>query len=351
MNVDIEITLIKDLPDVLCYLYLDGSLLDAISASNEAMITSIPSTAKTVFMVAKDSLTSEIIFKEEIFIDDLLTKTLIIPEENPLIILHTRQNAESPSKLQPVSEPRNTLKSLAFVEEYQQKEQSFLQDLLEKTEKREKSLAKEIKFLYSSYLEFVKNTKLRRHPHNANDCLQEVEELCNGKNTKENVFLVQKDEVNQDIYKQNVEIAKLKADNNLLNIELESFKNELRLQKYKNEMNSVNELLNKKSMLLSVLDEKSKELTRKHVLALEMQNELRLLQDSHRSLQSYLYSMRKLCSNLEALGKKNLLVKRDSLAQTTVRPELNHKRTKSHEFSKTCSNLSSVLDQKISEVL
>ena len=72
MNIDIEITLIKELSDILCYVYSNSELLDVVSASNEAMIISIPDSLERISLVAKDVITGEIVFKEDFCTQDLL---------------------------------------------------------------------------------------------------------------------------------------------------------------------------------------------------------------------------------------------------------------------------------------
>ena len=72
MNIDIEITLIKEHSDILCYVYSNSELLDVVSASNEAMIISIPDSLERISLVAKDVITGEIVFKEDFCTQDLL---------------------------------------------------------------------------------------------------------------------------------------------------------------------------------------------------------------------------------------------------------------------------------------
>lgn len=101
-----------------------------------------------------------------------------------------------------------------------------------------------------------------------------------------------------EIYRQNLEIYKLRSDNRLLGLELESIQNEFRLQKIKNHKSRRDDLIERKSALDSVLQSKSRELERKKILAMELQRELKSIQESHKNLSSYLYEIRKIYGNL-----------------------------------------------------
>ena len=101
-----------------------------------------------------------------------------------------------------------------------------------------------------------------------------------------------------EIYRQNLEIYKLRSDNRLLGLELESLQNEFKLQKIKNHRGRRDDLIEKKSALDNLLQSKSRELERKKILAMELQRELKLIQESHKTLSSYLYEIRKIYGNL-----------------------------------------------------
>jgi hypothetical protein len=102
-----------------------------------------------------------------------------------------------------------------------------------------------------------------------------------------------------EIYKQTLEIQKLRSDNKILAFELESVQNELKVQKFKNSIHGRSELISRKSQLDNLLRTKSRELQRKKILALELQKELKLLRESHGFLTSYLYEIRKIYGNLD----------------------------------------------------
>lgn len=116
-------------------------------------------------------------------------------------------------------------------------------------------------------------------------------------------LLQKQDSLSSEIYKQGLEISKLKSDNKLLAFELESLQNEIKVQKLKNQLSQKTELLQKKGELISKLKSKSQELDRKKILALELQKELSLIQTSNQNLKNYLYEMRKIYGNLDLKAK------------------------------------------------
>ena len=106
-----------------------------------------------------------------------------------------------------------------------------------------------------------------------------------------------------EIYRQTLEISKLKSDNKLLTFELESIQNEVKEKKSKNQTTSRTELLALRSELLAKLKSRSQELERKKILAYEFQKELSLLQVSNQNLKNYLYEMKGVYGNLNFRAK------------------------------------------------
>ena len=106
-------------------------------------------------------------------------------------------------------------------------------------------------------------------------------------NEKEEKFVSKKNSFTQDIYRQNMEITKLKADNKILYLDLDSCKNELKLQKFKNQADKNSEMSIKMHLLSSLLEDKTRELITSKILQLEIQKQLKALKENSDKLQRY----------------------------------------------------------------
>lgn len=188
----------------------------------------------------------------------------------------------------PISSPRSTkfpLDLLQTLSILQNKEKIFLKQSLPPPSIPIKDYKQSYKNLLTSLQNKLIPCKSFRIPNPNSDLAQKHKSL------------------NSEIYKQTLEISKLKSDNKLLKFELESVQNELKVQKSKNQTSIKTDLLDKKNELLSKLKSKSQELDRKKIVALELQKELSLLQVSNQNLKIYLYEMRKIYGNLNFTAK------------------------------------------------
>ena len=84
-----------------------------------------------------------------------------------------------------------------------------------------------------------------------------------------------------------MEITKLKADNKILYLDLDSCKNELKLQKFKNQADKNSEMSIKMHLLSSLLEDKTRELITSKILQLEIQKQLKALKENSDKLQRY----------------------------------------------------------------
>ena len=140
---------------------------------------------------------------------------------------------------------------------------------------------------------------------------------------KNEKFINQKENISQETYHHNLKIIKLKADNSLLQLEIESCRNELKLQKFKNNMILNSELLIRKNELILILKDKARELIKKQFIQLEINKELKSLKNVNETLTSYLALLKKSPENNQELtqGWKNYFIE-DKIK--SIDPKLKH---------------------------
>lgn len=315
MNLDIEITVIKALPDVVCYLYSGSKLLDAISATNDPVITVIPIETSTISVVAKDLLTSEIVFKEEISVELLLTQSLFVPEIDPFLIFHTLTNTGlSPIKLSLENSYEFLSENLLELEGFREKEAEFLREIQIKQTNFGGGFVEDIKKLVELHVEYVKS------------CIRTVESK-RAKGFADEVFGKEKEKelvgkinvLTQEISQIGLEAKKIKADNEILHMELEFAKNEAKICGFRPSQIADSELQAKKHLLSLFLENINRELIKKKFIQLTVQKELKSIQSSNKLLQSHLASLTSLIEKTSE--KKN--------QKSTTRQKPKHRRCQS----------------------
>jgi hypothetical protein len=330
-EIDVEILSIShdnSKGDILCYIYADNNLLDAVTLTEdlyEPAVTTLQSVSDQVIqIVAKDLLRSQPIgtvqFRLGLLLESKNTMTLpmstnlvdSIPDEvtKPYINLKWYPK-DSSSKNQLFYEPSDNnevLKSMQNELEIEKWKNSGLKQLREEINSSEiarltamhklqgivDDYEKEIQVLkkqigLSTYEQVVLQQKQAEEEY-----LKIVNEWKNKeKDYIENISMLEEEKLNKDI-----EISKLKAEGQLIKLELEACKNVLKLEKIKKDQNSEEELLLKIKILEDEIEEKQRELEINKKITNEALEQLSHFQVHNTFLRSHIESIEHKMQNL-----------------------------------------------------
>ena len=292
MSIDIEITLIKEFPAILCYLYSDAQLLDAISITNLPVTATIPYSAIHVLLIAKELLTGKMLFEEVISVRKLLSKSLIIPENSPILLIQACTNTES-SINKSLSEPASqiSMDDLLAVEKLRQQELELLKETKIFDVDTVNNKFSDIRESIARNLEERKQGQYEKNKELKDTTFRKLAEFKRQSSLKEKGFTTIKESMHQEIFNRHFLTEKLKADNDLMRLELDSVKNEIKFNRLKSEKPIDMDLTLKKYTLAIVLENINRELINKKSLQLVIQNELNSLKKSNNMLQDCLLSL------------------------------------------------------------
>jgi hypothetical protein len=285
MYVDVEISLLDGFSDVLCYFYVDLELVDAFSLTNEDIIACIPYKNNKISVVVKDTAEGCVMVREDLILEASGSKVYLIPQENPVLKIQTYIKSDlNPSKKSDFPVP---LEKTNEFEEAKRQDYLFLNDFIETNKFNSDGFIKDINSMVYEHLSYIKTKKKQKNVNNVIKCptidFTGIE--------KQKILAQCQEKLSQDIYKQSLKITKLKTDNRILVLELESCQNDLKLQRLKNKQTINTGLLQKLCNLMNILDTKSKQLIQKQQIHLEVLKELKSLQQVSKTLQNYLKSL------------------------------------------------------------
>lgn len=277
--------------DILCYIYADNNLLDAVTLTEdlyEPAVTTLPSYPDQVIqIIAKDLLRSQPIgtvqFRLGLLLESSEPVTLpmnsslieFIPAEipKPYVQLkwYSKDNIpKTTENLLDKPEDNDIYKSMQSELEIEKWKNKGLKQLREEMNTSEMARVASVQKLQTIVDEYEKEIALLKKQIGITPYEQiisqqkQIEEeffaAVNEWKSKEKEYIESIALLEEEKYQQDLEISKLKAESNLARLELETTKNILKVEKLKKEQTSQEELALKIKVLEEEINEKKREL-------------------------------------------------------------------------------------------
>lgn len=290
-EIDVEIlTIIHDSEkgDILCYIYSDNNLLDAVTLTEdlyEPAVTTLQSGPDQVIqIVAKDLLRSQPIGTIQFRLGLLLASPdfITLPMNTPMIEKVPREiskpyiqlkwypKSQKIEKNSEFQEENNAFKSMQSELEVEKWKNRGLKQLREEVNASEMARVMAMQKLQGIVQEYeLEITSLKKQiGFNPYDQLvrqqRQVEEeyiqSVSDWNLKEKEYIESISQLEEEKHCQDIEISRLKSEGMLVKLELETCKNMLKIEKIKKDNNSQDELESKIKLLEDEIEEKQREL-------------------------------------------------------------------------------------------
>ena len=324
-DIDIEILSINhdsDKGDILCYIYADNNLLDAVTLTEdlyEPAVTTLPSFPDQIIqIVAKDLVHGQpigtiqfrlgLLLESQSAISLPMNSTIIecIPYEitKPFIQLkwYSKENMNKNTEISlEKNEENDMFKAMQSELEVEKWKNKGLKQMREEMTSSEMARISAMQKLQSIVDEYEKEISLlkKQMGYNPYDQIlkqeKQIEEeyinaLTEWKNKEkeyiENIALLEEEKYNQD-----TEISKLKSEGKLAKLELESLKSILAVEKIKNDYNTQEELLITIKALEDEIEEKQRELEINKKITDEALQQLSYFQVHNTFLRSHIESI------------------------------------------------------------
>jgi hypothetical protein len=277
--------------DVLCYIYSDCNLIDAVTLTEdlyEPAVTTIPSCPEqTIQIIAKDLLRSQQIGTVTFSLGLLLSHTepinlpmnlatiesLPTEVQKPFIRIQwfSKDQMKTPKDLQvdlkPDSEALKAVQSELEIEKWKNKGLKQLREEMNSSEMARVSAMQKLQSVVEEYEQEINLLKkqIGYNPYEQMITQQKQFEkefytAINEWKTKEKSYIDNISILEEEKYSQDLEISKLRAEGQITQLELETCKNLLKVEKIKKEQATQEELQLKIKMLEEEIEEKQKEL-------------------------------------------------------------------------------------------
>ena len=292
-EIDVEIlTIIHDNEkgDILCYIYSDSNLLDAVTLTEdlyEPAVTTLQSSPDQIIqIVAKDLLRSQpigtlqfrlgLLLESSDFVTLPMNSTLLesIPDEitRPYIQLkwYSKDSASKKEEILERNEESEVFKAIQSELEVEKWKNRGLKQLREEMNASEMARVVAMQKLQSIVEEYEKELTLLKKQVGFNPYDQFMEHQKNIEeeyieaitewNDREKEYIESIAKLEEEKHKQDIDISKLRNEGMLVKLELDTCKNLLKVEKIKKEQSSQEEMLVKIRMLEDEIDERQREL-------------------------------------------------------------------------------------------